>query len=115
MDRRFNWGVVVGAALIAAAVGVMSYNAGVSHGLALNVAVAGERTIAVVPYVWHGPWGFGFFGPFAFIFFWFLALRLFWWGGGHRRRWYYQGAYDVPPPFEEWHRRAHERMKEKES
>ena len=44
------------------------------------------------------------------VLFWFLAFRVFFWGGFHRRRWYYPGPYDAPPSFEEWHRRAHERM-----
>ena len=103
MDRRFRGAAVLTAVLAAAIVGVVSYNAGVSHGLAISPAVANAPVGAFgPPYGWYRPWGFGFgFGPLFFLVFWFLALRLFFWGGMHRRR----GQY-----FEEWHRRAHERM-----
>ena len=45
-------------------------------------------------------------------FFFFIALRALAWGGGWRRhRCYgYGGYYDPPPTFDDWHRRAHERM-----
>ena len=114
MDRRFRWAVLVAAVLGGVAIGVVSYNAGVSHGLAMG-ATAGAASVSPVPgapfgpYGWYRPWGFGF-GPFVFLLFWFLVFRLFFWGGFHRRRWYYRGPYNTPPSFEEWHRRAHERM-----
>ena len=91
------------AVLLAGVIGVAAYTAGVSHGLALQ----GH---------WH-PWGFGFFFPLLFGF---LLLRLLFWGGPRRWRGYYGGGYygrgcygggygDVPPGFDEWHRRAHQR------
>jgi hypothetical protein len=107
--------LIVGA-LIALVVGVIAYNLGFSHGLAqqLPAGTAG-------PYPWpYRPWGFGFgfLLPLLFVF---LLLRVLWWGGPWRRGWhggyggYYErgcypaGAPGVPPAFDEWHRRAHER------
>ena len=98
--------------LVAVVVGVVAYNAGVSHGLAQQMVAAGPGPY---PYGYPGPhpWGFGF-GFFFPLLFGFLLLRLIFWGG-HGHRWHrgpgYCGAgpYDVPPAFEEWHRRAHER------
>ncbi len=66
------------------------------------------------PFFWFRPWGFGFFGPLFFVVFWMFLFRILFWGGYHRRRWYYNGFYDdAPRGFEEWHRRAHERMNTK--
>ena len=48
-----------------------------------------------------------------FVFFWLAIIRRLWWGWGGGwgpRGWYgYRHRYyrDVPPEFEEWHRRAH--------
>jgi len=42
---------------------------------------------------------------------WLVVGRSLFWG----RRWrhgYYAGGYGVPPAFEEWHRQAHDRLKE---
>jgi hypothetical protein len=108
MDQRFRWAAAAAAVLFTVIVGVVSYNAGVSHGLAVSAPAAGAAPGTVVPLYWH-PWGFGFF-PFAFVLFWLLLFRVGFWGGFYRRRWYYGGPHDVPPSFEEWHRRAHERM-----
>jgi hypothetical protein len=111
MDRRFRWAAFLSAILGAVIVGVVSYNAGVSHGLAISPALANVPAGTVVPYGWYRPWGFGFgFGPFFLVLFWFLAFRMFFWGGFHRRRWCAGDQYGAPPAFEEWHRRAHERM-----
>jgi hypothetical protein len=108
MGHRFRLAGVLAAVLFAAIVGVVAFNAGVSHGLAVSVPVAGAAPGAFPPFYWYHPWGFGFF-PLGFVLFWFLLFRLVFWGGFHRRRWY-RGPYDVPPSFDEWHRRAHERM-----
>jgi hypothetical protein len=122
MNRRFRWGAVVAATLLAVVVGLTSYNAGVSHGLAVAPAAAalaqGQAPAPAVPmlpyYYGYGyrPWGWGFhvfpFGLFGLLFF-FLLLR-FAFGWGWRRRWYYGGPHGVPMAFDEWHRRAHERM-----
>ncbi|PYQ45685.1 MAG: hypothetical protein DMF77_03455 [Acidobacteria bacterium] len=102
---------VLAAALLAVVIGVAAYNAGVSHGLAQQIAVS---VPGAYPYPWPRPWGFGF-GFFFPLLFGFLLLRLLFWGGyGHRRcrrgpGFYGAGPYDVPPGFDEWHRRAHER------
>jgi hypothetical protein len=120
MNGRFRFAVMLFGVLVSVAIGVVSYNMGVSHGLAMSgPAAAGQSGAPGVaafgpygPYGWYRPWGFGFFpfAPFLFIFFWFFLLRGMFWGGFHRRRWHYVGPYDVPPSFDEWHRRAHDRM-----
>src|SRR5205823_6877878 len=110
MDRRFRWGAVFAAALLAVVVGVASYNAGVSHGLAVaapaaaaaaqgQVPAPGAPGVPMMPYYYgyrpwgFRPWGFGFF-PFGllFIFFWFALFRLAF-GWGWRRRYYGGGPY----------------------
>jgi len=101
------------AVLLASVIGVAAYNAGVSHGLAVQVPAAAPG-VYPYPHYWH-PWGFGFFFPLLFAF---LALRLVFGGAFGHRRWHggrgYYGArpYDVPPAFDEWHRRAHQRGSE---
>jgi len=123
--RRKRWVAILFVAIIATVVGLVAYNAGVAHGVAISGAVAGavERDArgAMYPYPypyafgWH-PWGFGFGGfgfffPFLFFGLWFLAFRFLFWGGPWRRRhWHEGGPHDLPPAFDEWHRRAHERM-----
>jgi hypothetical protein len=107
MNGHFSrWGVVVLAVLVALGLGV-AYQAGVSHGLALQIP-AGTAFPSAYYYGWYRPWGFGWFGPLFFLFIWFAVLRGIFWGG--RRRWYYSRWHDVPPAFDDWHRRAHERM-----
>ena len=127
MNRGFRVGALLAATLLAVVVGVASYNAGVSHGLAVAAPAAaaaaqGQAPAPGVPgvpyypyyYGWHRPWGFGFF-PFGFlmIFFWIALFRLAF-GWGWRRRYYgggpYCGSYGGPAGFDEWHRRAHEQM-----
>ena len=125
MDRRFRWGAVVAAVLLAAVVGVTSYRAGVMHGLAVAPAAAalaqGQTAAPAVPllpyyygYGWYRPWGPGFhFFPFGLfgLFFFFLLFRLALGSGwGWSRRWYHGGPHGVPPAFDEWHRRAHAHM-----
>jgi hypothetical protein len=109
-DRQNRWVVILAVAIIATLVGVLAYNAGVARGVAqAGQAVGGPG--AFPPYGWYRPWGFGFFFPFLFFGLWFLALRGLFWGGGWRRHRCYGGGYsDLPPAFDEWHRRAHERM-----
>jgi hypothetical protein len=110
MDR-FRWGALVFALGAAAIVGVVSYNAGVAHGLAIGPALANAPAAAAVPYWAYRPWGWGFgFGPVFFVlFFWLVMFRIFAWGG-RRRGWYPRGPFDIPRDFDEWHRRAHEGM-----
>jgi hypothetical protein len=115
MDHRFRWMAGLAVVLVAIAVGTVAYNAGVSHGLAISAPAVGAApgaapgAPAAAYYYARRPWGFGFF-PLGILLFWFLFARLFFWGGCYRRRWYYPGPYDAPPSFDEWHRRAHERM-----
>jgi hypothetical protein len=115
MDRRFRLIAFVGAVLVAVMVGFVSYNAGVSHGLAVSAsapaAAPGVPVQPYGPYGWYRPWGFGLFAPFLFLFFWLFLFRAFFWGGFGGRRWCRPGPYGAAPDFDEWHRRAHERMK----
>ena len=97
------------AALVAIGIAVLAYQAGVSHGLALQIP-AGSAAPMIPPYYWYRPWGFGFgfFPIFFFIVFWIFVSRALFWGG--RRRWRRAYWVDGPGSFEDWHRRAHERM-----
>ncbi len=130
MNGRFIFRLLVALVAIVAILGLgaIVYNAGVAQGAAQAAQLAGSESGAVpVPY--YGPYappffGFGFFGLLGLLFFLFLlfgAMRaLFWrgprgWGHMHRGPWGVPpmaGKEDwskgVPPPFEEWHRRAHE-------
>ena len=115
MKDRFRWAAVFALVLIAAGVGIVSYNAGVSHGLAIAAAAGDAPAGTYMRYGWYRPWGFGVFSPFFFVLFWFLLFRVFFWGGLHRRRWYYGRSDDRGSRFEEWHRRAHEQMNRQSS
>jgi len=119
-----RWALVLVAVLAAVAIGTVTYQAGVSHGLALQppVAVAppaaGAPPVAPGPYPYYPygpyhPWRFGFFGPLLFVFFWIFLFRgiFFWGGGGWRRRWDRDSSY-WPERFDDWHRRAHDRMRD---
>lgn len=116
MHERFRmngWAVALFVALVAIVVGSVAYQFGMSQGLAQSGQAVGAAAPAYPPYPygWHRPWGFGFF-PFLFLLFWFVILRGAFWGGPWRHRWYYAGPHDLPPAFDEWHRRAHEKMNE---
>jgi hypothetical protein len=112
MDRypaRYTWAAGLLALVLIIGAGVVSYNVGLSQGL----AQAGADPAAIRSYGWHGPWGLGPLFPLLFIVFWIVLLRgffgAFWmpW-----RPWYYGGP--SRERFEEWHRRAHDRMNGKE-
>jgi hypothetical protein len=119
MNNSIRWAALVGALLLAAAVGFWAYQAGVAHGIEQSskiiVPQAGAPPAGPYPYPypsyygWHRPWGFGFFFvPLFFFAFWFLVVRgLFW----RRRAWYGGGGCGYGPRgrFEEWHRQAHGR------
>ena len=110
-DRRTfsRWMPWVFAALLSVVVGIWAYNAGTAHALATAAATQGG-TVPAWPYYRFHPFGFVF--PFFFLFFWIFVARFFFWGGGRwRHRYGYPGA-ATPDAFDEWHRRAHERMKE---
>jgi hypothetical protein len=106
--RRYRWLGVLGGVLLAAVVGVVAYNAGYADGFATQVPAAAQGP--QYGYRWHG--GF-WLGPLLLVFFWFVVARAFWW---RRPRWHYRYAgvpCDMPTGvFDEWHRRAHDRMKE---
>ncbi|MBK6645426.1 MAG: hypothetical protein IPG44_06680 [Anaerolineales bacterium] len=115
----------------------MAYNAGVAQGIAQapEVAVAIEKAaengqVAPIPpmygygYGYGHPHGYAFgyrhhFNPFGAICFSFLFLFLFFGfmkmiffrrmrhGWGHHGHWGKGWEGNVPPPFEEWHKRAH--------
>jgi len=116
--QGFNrWAAIslaMGAVLIAVGIGAGAYQAGIAHGLALQIPAG--ATPPEVPYGWYGygwhrPWGVGLFFPFFFVLLWIVVLRGVFWGG--RRRWHYYDRHwdDMPSRFDEWHRRAHEQMK----
>jgi hypothetical protein len=110
MGNRTVFWVAIGLLLIGtvAGVGYWAYNVGLAHGLANAHAVTGGAPVVVGP-----RWGFGFgffpfFPVFFFILLWVILLRgLFWRGSGWGRACGYRIGRDVPPQFEEWHRRAH--------
>jgi len=107
MRRGLSLLWVVLTLVIAAVVGVASYQAGVSTHLPQG---------AVLPPYYYEPhfYGFGLFGLLFFVFIFFLLLRIFAfgrWGGGHGG-WKHRGyGGGVPPAIEErmqeWHKRAH--------
>jgi hypothetical protein len=98
-------------ALGAAAVGVTAFNAGVQRGLvdAGRTAVLPEAASRV--YVMTGPWHGGVFPVvplvIGFVVVAFLLRAFAWRGRGGCGP--YRG-HGVPPAFDEWHRRAHDRM-----
>lgn len=107
---RRSWVVGLVVVVASAAVGLLGYNIGLSHGLAQSAGADPQF------YGWHRPWGFGFLFPLMFFVLWFTLFRGLWWGWcgpwSWRHRYYYP---DEPGPhsrFDEWHQRAHERMKE---
>jgi len=134
MDSEFpmrRWAVVALAVVAMVVIGTIAYQAGVSQGIALQPppvvaapAAPGGAQAAPVPtpypyypyrYYRRGPFGlFGFVGPlFGLIFFIFFMRMIFWglFGWGWRRRWHYDPDYG-PSRFDDWHRRAHERMRD---
>jgi hypothetical protein len=114
MNNNYRWIALVGALLLAVAVGFTAYQAGVAHGIEQSGKIvvppsgaAGGPYPYPYPYPyygWHRPWGFGFFYVPLFFIFWFLVVRgLFW-----RRSWY-GGGCGPRGSFDEWHRQAHAR------
>ena len=108
---RLHWIPWVLAAIVSVGVGMLAFNAGLARGLAANTT-AGTAALAWHPF-WFHP--FGFVGPLFFLFFWFVIARALFWGGPWRRRWHDPRYDGVPPRFEEWHRRMHERMNQEPS
>ena len=110
MRRGFSFVWVVLTGVIAAIVGVISYQAGISTQLPAGAAL---------PPTYYEPhyFGFGLFGVLFLLFLLFLLFRLAsfgrWGGGwGHGGGWKRSGyGGGVPPAIEErmqeWHKRAH--------
>jgi hypothetical protein len=134
MDSDFGmrrWAVVALAIVAAVVIGGVAYQAGVSQGLALQPppAVAAPAApdgaqAAPAPYYryrYYEPWrfGFGFMGPVISILLFVFVIRAISWGlfgWGWRRRWWYHDYPDYGPSrFDDWHRRAHERMRDDRS
>ena len=94
----------------ATALGVTAYNAGVTAGLAQNVAESGGSVVVapgygVGPYVgWGYGWGggFGFLGFFAFLFFIFIVFGLIRAVFGMGRGWGHRGYYGPGGPGRGW-------------
>lgn len=125
MTRRIVLGILIALVLVAGAVmvGVYAYQFGMTQGLAQSgnfQVVVPEAGAGVYPYHygWGGPFfhrPFGFFGclgflfPLLFLFLIFGLVRRMLWGGWGHRGWGHHGwrGEGVPPPFEEWHKRAH--------
>jgi hypothetical protein len=124
MNGKIALRIVSGLVLLAviAAIGFFAFQAGVAQGSPITFeAPSGESVPAPYPYYGYGygmrlhhPFGFGFgcLIPIFAIFLLVLALKSFrmmmWgprWGWGHRHG--HWGERDVPPMFEEWHRRVH--------
>lgn len=112
MGSRFAFRLLLALVAMAtlAAVSFYGYNLGVAHGLAQNGHALAPG--AGLPFAyWPHPWAFGFgffpFFPMLFIIlFWVVIARGLFWRGRWGRGWgHWHG--DVPPAFEEWHRRAH--------
>ena len=116
MQRRWRrWlGALFAIALVVLA-GVYVYDLGVAHGLREGAAATGAAGGYTPYFGWGRPWGFGFF-PFFFILLWFVVVRgllwrgRWWHGPGGRGHGSDDGRRGVPPAFEEWHRRAHDRQ-----
>jgi len=132
-SRMRRWAVVALAVVAAIAIGTIAFQAGVSQGIALQppaaaapAAPGGAQAVPVQPpypyyYGYYRPWRFGpfgFIGPLLSVLFFVFVFRFIFWGlfgwGWRRRRWYYDRYYDpdAPSHFDEWHRRAHERMRD---
>lgn len=108
MNNTHRWIAFVGALLLALAVGLTAWQAGVAHGIEQSgkivVPPSGPYPVPYPYYGWHRPWGFGFLFVPLFFAFWFFVIRgLFW-----RRAWY-GGGYGPRGRFDEWHRQAHAR------
>jgi hypothetical protein len=103
---RYGWAIALLVVVLTVAAGAVAYNIGLSHGLArVAASVEAQTPPPAYPYYWHRPWGAGFLFPLMFFAFWIFLFRGFWrpWGP-----WYHGGP--RRERFDEWHRRAHERM-----
>jgi hypothetical protein len=112
---RYGWAFALAAVLFGVAIAIIAYNIGVSDGAVVGDA-APAAAVHRVQWGWHGG---GVVWLLFFALFWGFLFRGACW---RRRSWYgpygpywgpprYPGAPD-DPGMDEWHRRAHERMKE---
>lgn len=124
MNGKIVFRILAGLLLLAAIAGIafFAFNLGVAQHIQVAANNSGQAPIPNygMPYYWHPfPFfGLGCFAPLIAIFLVFLALRafsfLFWgprWGhAGHMHHGWRRGGWDegdVPPMFQEWHKRAH--------
>jgi len=124
MNGKIVFRIVAGLVLLAAIAGIafFAFNVGLAQHVQLPANNGGQTQIPnyVTPFAWYPfPYlGFGCFAPLIALFLLFIAFRafsfLFWgprWGyGGHMHRGWRRGGWDesdVPPMFQEWHKRAH--------
>ena len=131
MNGKIGLRIVSALVLIAALAGIafFAFQAGVARGSPITIeAPSGGSVPAPYPYYgygmpFHGPhfgfgYGLGCFGLIIPLFLFFLALKAFrfmlWgprWGHmghhGGRGPWGRHWENGVPPPFEEWHKKAH--------
>jgi hypothetical protein len=118
LDRRTHNGRKLGVLLIVLLVALgsaaVSYNLGLTRGLA-QAGVAAVTAPGAPPYYYgyYGPrpWGFGGFAPFFFVILLFVLFRGLLWRGPWHRGGRGGGLYFGGSRFDEWHRQAHERMK----
>jgi len=124
MNGKIVFRIVAGLVLLAAIAGIafFAFNVGLAQHVQLPANNVGQSQIPnyVTPFAWYpSPYlGFGCFAPLIALLLLFVAFRafsfLFWgprWGyGGHMHRGWRRGGWDesdVPPMFQEWHKRAH--------
>ena len=127
MNRNTGLRIIAALVLIAAVAGIafFAYQAGFAHGSPVTLQAPSGQTAPApypYPYPYYGvpffrPWGWGFgcFGILIPVFLFFLlfhAFRVLLWGprwGWGRHHGYGRGwnGGEVPPMFDEWHKRAH--------
>jgi len=130
MSFRIVAGIVLLLVLVggAAALGWRAYNMGLAQGAAQSGVQVGPQPVAPVPAPYYGryapypyhPFGFGFLGclaPLFFLFLVFFLFRMIFWGGMGRHRhwgWGAKGPFwpdDMPNHWrqraEDWHRQQH--------
>jgi hypothetical protein len=135
MNRSIFLKIILTIVLIAALAGLgfIIFNAGVARGMAFSARLPQGEGLRALPYfampharMYYGFGGFGFLGllvPIFLILLIFFTIRgLFWrvprtWSHMHSSYWgdpFKRGDWEhnVPPMFEEWHRRVHKKSSE---
>jgi len=114
-ETQMNTARAVAIIVLAAVVGLVGYQIGVTQNIAAQLPAASGAPVAYYPYPYH--WGFGFgFGIFGFLF-WIFAIFLFFgllraaFGGGRGwgHRYYGRGPWgdEARSRIEELHRELH--------